>query len=486
MHWRYLLILILFVVPRAPAQGLPDLGDVAQSDFSPLQERRLGEPIMREIRRDPTFYDDAEATDYINTLGERLVARSPDARQSFDFFLLQDGQINAFALPGGFIGVNSGLLLAAQSESEVASVLAHEIAHVTQRHIARMIAGQKQSQLTTLAALAVAILAARASSQAAEAAAAFGTASAIQTQLNFTREHEREADRVGAQILQDAGFDPRAMVTFFERLQRATRVYEVAGAPSYLRTHPLTFERIADVQNRVEELPYRQVPDSLEFQLIRAKMRAEMETPRDAVSRFEQSLAERKFLSEVATRYGLAVALVRADEHARAKKELAAARKLAPQPSPVLETLACRMSAASGEPEAAFGCYREALKTYPNYRALTYDYANALLESGRAEAALKLIESRLQVYTEDYKLYLLQARSYALLNNRLAQHRAQGEAYARMGNITAAVEQLQIALKFGKGDFYQLSATEARLRELRRIDNELRKEAGKPPQRDRP
>src|SRR5688572_31681978 len=129
MRWRYLLIVILFAVPRAPAQGLPDLGDVAQSDFSPLQERRLGEQIMREIRRDPTFYDDAEATEYINTLGERLVARSPDARQSFDFFLLQDGQINAFALPGGFIGVNSGLLLAAQSESEVASVLAHEVAH---------------------------------------------------------------------------------------------------------------------------------------------------------------------------------------------------------------------------------------------------------------------------------------------------------------------------------------------------------------------
>ena len=484
MRWRYFLILLLFAVPRAPAEGLPDLGDVAQSDFSPLQERRLGEQIMREIRRDRTFYDDAEASDYINTLGERLVARSPDSRQNFDFFVLQDSQINAFALPGGFIGVNSGLLLNAQNESEVASVLAHEIAHVTQRHIARMIAGQKQSQLTTLAALAVAILASRASSQAAEAAAAFGTASAIQTQLNFTREHEREADRVGVQILQDAGFDPRAMVTFFERLQRATRVYEVAGAPSYLRTHPLTFERIADVQNRVDQLPYKQVPDSLEFQLIRAKMRAETEAPREAVNWFEQSLAERKFLSEAASRYGLAVALLRSGEHARAKKELAAAQKLAPQSSPVLETLDCRIRLATGETESAFGCYREALKTYPNWRALAYDYASALLENGRAEAALKLVEGRLQVYSEDYKLYLLQARSYAMLNNRLAQHRAQGEAYARIGNIGAAVEQLQIALKSGQGDFYQLSATEARLRELRRLHDEQRREAGKPPVRD--
>jgi len=482
MPWRYFLIAVLFAASHAAAQSLPDLGDVAQSEFSPLQERRLGERIMREIRADRSFNDDAEATDYITTLGERLVARSPDSRQSFDFFLIQDNQINAFALPGGFIGVNTGLLLSAQSESEVASVLAHEIAHVTQRHIARMIAGQKASQLTSLAALAIAILAARSSSQAAEAAAAFGTATAIQTQLNFTREHEREADRVGVQILQEAGFDPHAMASFFERLQRATRVYE-GGAPSYLRTHPLTFERIADVQNRVENLPYRQIPDSLGFQLVRAKLRAESQPPYEAMAWFQQSLAERKFLSEIASRYGLALSMLRGGDHAKAAKELAAARKLAPEPSPVLETLDCRIRAASRQTEKAFACYREALKTYPNYRALTYDYANALLENGRAGEALKLVEARLQVYTEDYKLYLLQARSYAMLNRRLAQHRAQGEAYARMGNIPAAVEQLQIAVKTGDGDFYQLSATEARLRELRRLNDELRKEAGKPPER---
>jgi predicted Zn-dependent protease len=474
------LILILFAVPQALAEGLPDLGDVAQSDFSPLQERRLGESIMRDIRADRSFYDDAEATDYINSLGERLVSHSSDSRQHFDFFLILDQQINAFALPGAFVGVNSGLLLSAQSESEVASVLAHEIAHVTQRHIARMLAQQKQTSITSLAALAVAILAARASSQAAEAAAAFGTASVIQTQLNFTREHEREADRVGVQILEQSGFDPHAMVTFFERLQRATRLYE-GGAPSYLRTHPLTFERIADIQNRVEHLPYRQVPDSLAFQLIRAKLRADTETPPEAVAYFEQSLAERKFLSEVASHYGLAVSLLRANDPARARKSLAAARKLVTQKSPILDTLDCRIRTAAGEGEAAFACYRDALKTNPNYRALTYDYADALLKNGQADAALKLIEARLQIYTEDYKLYLLQSRAYAILNKHLAQHRAQGEAYARMGNIPGAVEQLQIALKSGDGDFYQLSATEARLRELRRINDELRREAGKKP-----
>ena len=474
MQLRYLLFAILLAVPRVLAQALPDLGDVAQSDFSPLQERRLGETIMREIRADRTYYDDAEATDYINTLGERLASHSPDARQHFDLFLIQDNQINAFALPGGFIGVNTGLLLNAQSESEVASVLAHEIAHVTQRHIARMIAQQKQSQIASLAAFAVALLAARANSQVAQAAATFGQAGVIQSQLNFTRENEREADRVGVQMLDQAGFDPRAMPVFFERLQRATRIYE-GGAPSYLRTHPLTFERIADVQNRVENLPYRQVPDSLEFQLVRAKLRVDAESPREAVTFFEQSLAERKFLSEAASRYGLAVSLLRTQNHARARKELEALRKIA-QPSPIIDAFACRLQAAAGEVPAALGCYRRALATYPGYRALTYDYADTLLRNRQPDIALKVVEERLQVHTDDYKLYLLQARAYAALNKRLAQHRAQGEAYARMGNIPGAVEQMQIALKSGDGDFYQLSSTEARLKELRRLHDELRRE----------
>ncbi len=477
MRLRYLLIFMLLAIPGAIAEGLPELGEAAQAGFSAGEERRLGESIMREIRSDRSYYDDAEAVDYINTLGSRLVTRGSDTRQDFEFFLINDNQINAFALPGGFIGINTGLILSSQSESEVASVLAHEIAHVTQRHIARLINQQKQSQLMSLASLAVAILAARSNSQVTEAAIAFGQAGAMQNQLNFTRANEQEADRIGVQILERAGYDPHAMPTFFERLQRATRLYE-GGAPSYLRSHPLTYERLADVQNRVQGIPYRQIQDSLEFQLIRAKFRASFDEPREALAFFEGSLGERKFLSEEASRYGLVVSLMRTRDYARAKKELDALRKLG-HASPIIETLTCGLRRAAGETEGALTCYREALKAYPNYRALIYDYAEALLQSHQPQVALKLVEGRLQTVTEDYRLYQFQARSYAMLNKQLAQHRAQAEAYARMGNIPAAVEQLQIAVKSGDGDFYQLSATEARLRELRRRLDELRKEAGK-------
>ncbi|MFN7086429.1 MAG: M48 family metalloprotease, partial [Burkholderiales bacterium] len=373
--------------------------------------------------------------------------------------------------------VNTGLLLSAQSESEVASVLAHEIAHVTQRHIARLIDQQKRSQIVSIAALAVAILASRANSDVAGAATAFGQAGVVQSQLNFTRANEQEADRIGVQILEKSGYDPHAMPAFFERLQRATRLSE-GGAPSYLRTHPLTYERIADVQNRVQALPYRQVPDSLEFQLIRAKLKASADTPREALAFFEHSLNERKFLSEAAGRYGLVASLLRVQNHTRARKELEELRKLGVV-SPIIDTLDCRLRVASGETDSALACYRDALKAHPNYRALIYDYAEALLKNRQPQAVLKLVDERLRSVTEDHRLYLLQARSYAMLDKRLAQHRAQGEAYVRMGNLPAAIEQLQIALKSGDGDFYQLSATEARLREIRRQNDELRKEAGK-------
>jgi len=258
----------LLIAGTALADELPDLGDVSQSALSPAQERKLGEGIMAQIRSNPAYLDDAEVNDYLDTLGYRLVSNSPDPSGAFEFFALEDSAINAFALPGGFIGVHSGLISAAQGESELASVMSHEIAHVTQRHIARLIAAQQRIGLASMAALAVAILAARSNSQVSAAAIAAAQAGSIQSQLNFTREHEREADRIGLQIMEKSGFDVHAMPIFFERLQKATRVYET-GAPSHLRTHPLTFERIADIQSRIENVPFRQVPDSLEFQLVR-------------------------------------------------------------------------------------------------------------------------------------------------------------------------------------------------------------------------
>ena len=466
MNFRYLILFVLlFAVPGVPADGLPDLGESSQNALSPQMERRIGETIMYDIRRDRSMVDDTELTDYLNNLGYRLVASSAENRQDFEFFVLRDSTLNAFALPGGFIGVHTGLVLAAQSESELAAVLGHEIAHVTQRHLARIIAKQEQSAVTSLAALAVAILAARSNPQVANAAIATAQATSIQTQLDFTREHEREADRIGLQTLTQAGFDPRGAASFFERLQKFNRLYE-NNAPEYLRTHPITSDRIADLQNRLENKPYRQVPDSLEFQLVRAKLRADEGTPQQAIAHFEEALREKKYSSEAASRYGLVAALLRAKETTRAEQELTQLRKVA-APNAIIENLDARIKAAAGPQDAALAQYQAALKSFPNHRALVYGHAESLLQNRRSDEALKLIGDRLRRFPNDGRLYKLQAQGYAMQGKMLLSHQAQAEAYTRQGNLVAAIEQLQLGLKAGDGDFYQLSIAEARLKALR-------------------
>lgn len=472
---------MLLVVPTTatvPAQSLPELGEAAQSAFTPAQERQLGQSIMKEVRADSGFYDDAEVTDYITGVGNRLAARGGDARQSFEFFMMRDPQINAFAMPGGKIGVHTGLIVAAQSESEMAGVLGHEIAHVTQRHIARMVSNQQASQWVSIAAMALAILASRSNSQLAEAAAVAGPALALQQQLNFSRAFEREADRVGLQMLEKAGFDPRGMELFFERLQRATRLNE-GGSPSYLRTHPVTYERISDMQGRSVNLPYRQVADPIEFHLIRAKLRADLESPRESVAYFSEQLADKRYLSEVGTRYGLTAALLRFNDVAGARKEFAGLKAVLKQ-HPMMDLLDCRIKLAGGEADALI-CFRDALQANPSHRALAYAFAEALLQHRNPNEALKLVEARLATASDDYRLYQYQSRAYAMLNKRLAHHRAQAEAYVNMGSTGAAIEQLQLALKAGDGDYYQLSAAEARLRQLRRQDADERKDSGRKP-----
>src|SRR5450756_3052352 len=201
------LLLLLCISPCAVSDGLPDLGDVSQAALTPLQERQIGQQSMMQIRAGKQYLDDAEINDYLNQLGTKLVENSPEPSLDFEFFAVDDYSVNAFALPGGFIGVNAGLLLITQSESELASVLSHEISHVTQHHLARMIEGQQGDSLISLATIAVAILAARTNPQASEAAIVSAQARSIQKQLNFTRTYEEEADRIGLQLLQKSGFN---------------------------------------------------------------------------------------------------------------------------------------------------------------------------------------------------------------------------------------------------------------------------------------
>jgi predicted Zn-dependent protease len=451
--------------PPPPAPELPELGEAASAELSPALEARIADEIARQIRRSADLIDDAELSNYLERLGQRLVAASPAPQQPFRFFLLKDDSINAAAFVGGVVIVHSGLILAAQSESELASVLAHEIAHVTQRHIARMIANQSQMSVPLLAALAVAILAARSSPDLASAAIATSQAAAVQTQLNFSRDAEREADRIGLQILEKAGFDPRGMPVFFERMQRASHLQET-GAPVYLRSHPLTFERIADVDNRVQQLPYRQVRDPVEFHMAREKLRVLRGSPRDLLVDFDHRLEQGKFIDEQATRYGRALTLMRLGKLAEAENELSTLRTRFPA-EPMVETMAGRLLWTQGRRDEALAHYRSAIDRFPAHRALAYEYAQALYDSGQVQASLEAARRASQAFPGDSRLQRLQAQAYAAQGKQLLSHQAQGEAYFLEWDLRAAVQQLELAAQ-AEGSFYEKSIVESRLRALRR------------------
>lgn len=446
---------------------------MAATELSPAAERRIGEEIIAQIRwRDAAYLDDPEIEEYVNRLGHRLAGVSNNPTQDFDFFVVRDPTLNAFALPGGYIGVHTGLLLAAQTESEFASVLGHEIAHVTQRHIAQIVGKQSQSAMLMMASLLVAVLAARSNSDVSQAAIAAGQAGAIQSQLGYTRAFEREADRVGLETLDKAGMDVRGMPSFFERLQRNTRVYE-NNAPAYLRTHPLTTERIADMENRVTRMPYRQVLDSADFRYARAKLRADAGQPADAVRDLESEVARAPQAEEMA--YGLARALLRAGRADDALVRLDAVRQRAPA-SPWLETLAAEIRIARRDGAEAVRILDAARRQFPASRSVAYALADARIQAGQAGEAAKAVRRLLDDRSGDPRLWQLLSRAHAALGERSAQHRAQAEVYVLRGSLPAAIEQLEIARKAGDGDFYLLSAVDARLRELQRSLQEARRQ----------
>jgi predicted Zn-dependent protease len=486
-----LLAVLLLPLATAPAlvdaQTLPSLGDTERENLSPLMERKLGEQIMRDIRSDSDYLDDAPLLEYLHDFGGKLIAARPDVRgeANFDFFFfaIRDPVLNAFALPGGFIAVHSGLILAAQSESELASVLAHEIGHVVQRHIARMVGQNKGNSLIQLAALVLGALTLHASPDAGMGVMMGGTGLAMQRQLNFSRSAEREADRVGLQILQDGGFDTSGMVAFFGRLQNASRSLS-ESLPPYLLTHPLTSERIADIQARIQGQRYRQRLDNPDFQLIRARVRVLQGKTgadlRDAQTFFENQLAQDSKALNAAARYGMALVALRQNRFDAARTMLNEARRAAVAPSVLFAGLEIEIALASAHPAEAVRLADAARDAFPVSRAIARQYASALIASRRYTDAVAYLRDQAQLYRDDAKVQDFLAQAYAGQGKRTLQHLALAESYALNGTLPAAIEQLAIARRAPDATFYDQSVIDAREREWKaRFKDETEAEAGK-------
>ena len=446
---------------------LPDIGgDSSQSVFSSTQEKEIGERFMRELRANVTVIDDPEVVEYIESLGYRLASNSGEETISFTFFVVESSLINAFAAPGGYIGINSGLITATQSESELAAVFAHEIAHVTQRHIARSVELQNRSSLPVMAGLIAAILIGTQNPQAGAGVAAAVQGGAVQALLDFTRANEQEADRVGIQTLAAAGLDPRAMPVFFERLQEASRYY--GTPPEFLSTHPVTTSRIAESQARAEQYPYRQYQDSVAYHLVRAKLKVrEYDIAADAVVYFRETLEQGKAISELGASYGYALALVEDRQYAEARKVVEKLIEMEPERISFYRLLA-ELEKRSGNIEEALFIYEDNLELYPQDRSLIVGYAEALVEIGRPGATLKALDRYARSKPLDAHMYKIAALAHERLDNRRGSHAALSEHYYLLGNLSQAVHQLELALRApGNDDYYVNARIQARLEQLK-------------------
>jgi len=448
------------VLAQAPTD-LPDLGDRSASIISVSEERKLGEEFMRTARRQLQFLDDPELNAYLQELGSQLAAQS-GAGYEFHFFIIDDPTLNAFAVPGGYIGVHTGLILATQTESELASVLAHESAHVSQRHLPRMIARASERSLPTMAAL---IAAAMLGGQAGEAAIALTAASSAKSQIDYTREFEREADRIGMQILARTGYDPRAMPAFFERLQQSSRLYDT-GLPEFLRTHPVTSDRIAESRERAER--YKSPPPAPNPAFFRFQARVRVLTtpkPQQAVEVFAADLKSGGSVDVESTRYGYALALARAGRHQEALTQ--ARLLLAQRPAdPDYQTLLAGIQLGAGDRPGALTTLGNAHRQQPHNLALTRHYADALLKSGQAADARRLLDRAVRDHADDPTLQKMLASAAGDSGDQLTAHRALAEYYYLNGNVHAAIDQLQIARRYTGTSYYNQASLEARIREM--------------------
>lgn len=447
---------------------LPDMGEHASSVISAEQQRRIGESVVRRMRAAGDLLNDSEANDYINDLGYRLISHGDQTHQKFTFFIVNDPTINAFALPGGFIGVNTGLIAATRNESELASVLAHEIAHVTQNHLARGFEKAQQMKLPFTAAVIAAILLGAHDPQAGEAALAATAAGSEQMQLDFTRANEEEADRVGMQLLARSDFDPRSMPEFFQRLQQQSRYY-ASGLPEFLRTHPVTAHRIADTLNRAEQYPAKKAPKDPNYALIKAKLQVEQSRdPAALARRLAKELKSHSRSDEAATRYGYALALGAAGDTSAAERELL--RLYQANPERIAYALALGSARAdAGKYPQAIEVYRKSLALYPDNPPLTISLCDVLLQANRPTEAKTTINALIRS-TDDApaQAYQVLAKAESKLGNTTAAHIALAESYQRLGDPANAISQLEIAKRKKDLDFYESSRIEAMLGELRR------------------
>ncbi len=486
-----------------PTFVLPDMGDPGGDSLSRLDERKYGEMIMRQIRPDSDYSNDLLIYDFLNQMERRLLQAAKKLQlgganeqgsgaYNFEIFAVKDSSINAFALPGGFIGFHTGLLTSAETDSEVASVMGHETGHVLQRHLARQMDQQTTNTMIALAGILLGALAASRNPGAASGLMQGGQAVAVNNQLSYSRDAEREADRIGFQILAASGYDVNGAPGFFQRLQKATGIMD-SGVPSYVRTHPLTTDRIADMQDRARNIPAKNVPTAVEFYFVKARARMEQSGTSsgmyDLKNTFDGLSKQVAVGKQMEGFYGLALIAQKQGQLDQAESYLQQARNLAnnasglgspiQRQSLLLDITASELALAKGKNEEALRISQAALQANPQSYAAGAAMMNAYLKLGRTNDAINWLKARTRSQPNEVVWWGLLSNAYDQAKNVPMRHYALGEKYALEGAWPSAIEQLKIARASGSADFYQSSSIDARLREMQRQYQDELKEQGK-------
>ncbi len=454
---------------RAASNELPEMGTPSSAVLSLEDEYRLGSMVVRGLRDQSQIVDDPELNDYIQSIGLQLSSQSEQQPvHSFQFYVVKDAEINAFALPGGFVCINSGLLLATRNENELAGVLGHEISHVTQRHIARSIIAQSHNGIISAAAMLAAILlGAAGGGDAAIAGVAAAQTVALQNQMTFSRAEETEADNIGIALLAHSGFDPNGMWQFFEVLERQNGSRKEADIPAILRNHPVTNERIAETRSRAAQLPAVTHQDSLSYTLMRERMRVLMtpagEDPRQYYL-FNDKDENKVSQSQL---YGKALADIAAQEPKDAVRIL---KELLQKDATVIQ-----YHTALGQAQLEAGDERESIKTlahaaelFPRNIPVTVRYAQTLMRAGdakRAHVVLLDLFNSVPPTPEQAKLIALAANA---AGDNADAYSYMGEYYILGGDLPTAIAQYQMALSVPNITIVQRAKFAARLEEIQR------------------
>ena len=459
--WLVLLTAAL-ALPVQPAE-LPDFGNPADAALSKSREAQIGRGVMLQLRNAGVVIDDPFLSEYLSTLGSQLATHANNGEFKFDFFAVKDDRINAFALPGGYIGVNAGLVLASETESELAGVLAHEISHVTQRHIARAAYDNQRGSIVSLAAMLAALVLGAASDMSSDAMTGVVTASqalAAQRQINFTRSNEHEADRVGIELLSGAGFDPNGMSSFFEKLGR--RYGGSSIVPELLLTHPVSSDRVAEARDRARQLPAVSHASSFTYTLTKARLTAlTAATPEAALSAFRDKADS----DAPEDRYGLALASMRMSLHDNAERLFRGLIEDFPN------TMAFRVGqaealAASGATNAALTAYGDAIRLFPRNVPLTISYAETLIAAGKAAEAHELLLDLLNNVPPTAPQLRLIARAANAEGDVANAYFYMSYYYASIGNLPLAIGQVRMALETPKSNEVDRARFRSRLDQL--------------------